>query len=337
MNSVAIIILNWNGIEDTLTCIDSLLLQTYKDFRIVVVDNGSDKASLTALKKLQQQYKEGVEVIYNSKNLGFTGGVNTGIKWAIENEFEYIALFNNDAVADKGWLAALVSAIEPKAIAIATGQLLHIDGQTIDSTGELYSNWGLPFSRNRNEPTVSAPTEKDFVFGATGGATLYRTTLFHEIGVFDDAFFAYYEDADLNFRSQLAGRRAIYTPEAIAYHKQGATSKKLPGFTIYQNFKNTPLVLLKNVPTGIFVAVSARFYLIYILSFWKAVVKGNGFPALKGVIASFILGFGALKKRQQIQKSKKVSTEYIKSILYADLPPEQTGMRRLRRIVTGRV
>jgi len=334
MNRVAIVVLNWNGISDTLACLDSLLSQTYKDFHLVVVDNGSVDNSKELLDKYQLSHRGMVDVIYNPTNFGFAGGVNTGIEWALNEDFEYVVLFNNDAVADKKWLASLVKAVNKKGAGMATGLLLHEDGKTIDSTGDWFSKWGLAFPRNRGDDASKAPKAGE-VFGTTGGATLYKIALFKDIGLFDEDFFAYYEDADISFRAQLAGWKVVYTPGAVAYHKQGATSSKIPGFTIYQTFKNLPLLFIKNVPRQLLFTVGVRFYLAYWLILLNAIVKGNGNPALKGAWMSFVLGFKKIGERWQIQKHKRVSVDYIKSILWNDLPPDQTGIRKFRKFFTG--
>lgn len=335
MNRVAIVVLNWNGITDTLTCLDSLLEQTYKDFRVVVVDNGSKDNSKELLDRYQAGHADKVDVIYNPVNFGFAGGVNTGIEWALNEGFDYVALFNNDATADKNWLKSLVEAAGDKKIGISTGLLLHEDGKTIDSTGDWFSKWGLAFPRNRGDG-VDKAQKAGRVFSGTGGASLYKTALFKDIGLFDEDFFAYYEDVDVSFRAQLTGWKVVYTPKAIAYHKQGASSKKIPGFTVYQAFKNLPLLFIKNVPRGLLLSIGVRFYLAYFLILVNAIAKGNGGPALKGAWMSFVLGFKKLGERRQIQKNKRVSSDYIKSILWDDLPPDQTGIRKFRKIFTGK-
>jgi GT2 family glycosyltransferase len=329
MNRVAIVVLNWNGIEDTLQCLQSLKSQTYPDFKIIVVDNGSIDNSKELLEKYKIESDNSIEIIYNSKNRGFAGGVNTGISWALTNDFTYVALFNNDAIADINWLKILVDGVQPEEIGISTGLLLHRDGKTIDSSGDWLSSWGLPFPRSRGNSRDKAP-ESSFVFGASGGASLYKLSMIKRIGLFDEDFFAYYEDADFSFRAQLAGWKVIYSPRAIAYHKQGATSNKIPGFAIYQTFKNLPLLFIKDIPNGLRLKVGIKFYFAYFLILFNAIAKGNGRPALKGAWMSFILGFKKLKERKEIQKNKKVSNQYIESIFWNDLPPDQTGIRKLR-------
>jgi len=331
---VCVVVLNWNGIKDTEKCLDSLLGQSYEDYEILVVDNGSRDKSLNILLDLERKHPS-LRVITNEFNKGFAGGVNTGINYGIKHGFDAIALFNNDAVADEQWLKELVKQLHSDR-SIITGLLLNAEGSKIDSTAEVYSSWGMPFSINRGAPADQSPPPS-YVFGATGGASLYRTTLFKEIGLFDESFFAYYEDVDISFRTQLAGHKVYFTNKAIAYHKQGATSSKIPGFTVYQTFKNIPLLYIKDVPTGLLLPIGIRLWLLYLLIFANAIKNGSGFPALKGWLASiwyfwtksFWLRFG-------IQSSRKVSTKYINSMITHDLSPDQTGMRKFRKLFTGK-
>ncbi|HEY8992733.1 MAG TPA: hypothetical protein VIM37_02675, partial [Candidatus Microsaccharimonas sp.] len=199
-----------------------------------------------------------------------------------------------------------------------------------------YSTWGMPFPRNRGNEADEAPAS-GYVFSGSGGASLYKTALFKEIGLFDESFFAYYEDVDVSFRTQLAGHKVYFTNKAIAYHKQGATSKKIPGFTIYQTFKNIPLLYTKDVPAGLLLPIGIRLFLLYVLIFGNAIKNGSGAYALKGWLAS--IGYfwtSAIWLRRTIQKRRKVSTSYISSIIVHDLPPEQTGLRRFRQFFTGK-
>ena len=335
MTRVLIVVLNWNGADDTVDCINSLQKQSFKDFQILIVDNGSKQKDYKKLSLLKE--KSNITLLRNEKNLGFAGGVNTGISYAIRNNYEFVCLFNNDATADKDWLNNLVKGFDKnESISAVTGLLLHEDGKTIDSTGDYYSIWGMPFPRSRNEPTPNAP-ESGYVFSASGGATLYKTNLFKEIGLFDESFFAYYEDVDISFRTQLTGHKIYYTNDALAYHKQGATSGKIPGFTVYQTFKNLPLLYIKNVPTSLLFPIGIRLFVLYWLFFGNAIKHGSGTPAAKGWLASiWYFWTKALWNRFYIQSHKTVSTNYIKSLIFHDLPPDQTGMRKLRKKLTGK-
>lgn len=336
MTSVLIIVLNWNGIEDTEKCITTLLKQGYENYKILIVDNGSKDDSKQRIHTLVNQHPDKLTALFNPVNKGFAGGVNTGITYGLKNNFDAIVLFNNDAIADKKWLSTLVNASNTNDASITTGLLLHADGKTIDSTGDFYSTWGIAFPRQRGALTETAP-DSGFVFGASGGSSLYKSSLFKDIGLFDETFFAYYEDADISFRAQLAGHKVYYTKDAVAYHKQGATSNKIPGFTVYQTFKNLPLLFWKNVPTKLLISVGSRFLILYLLIFGNAIKNGSGLSALKGIFASIgHFWTNTIWKRVRIQKAKQVSAEYVQSILYHDLPPEQTGMRRFRKLFTGK-
>lgn len=336
MNRVAIIIVNFKGIEDTKRCLESLEKQTFKNFLVIAVENGSGEASVKGFKGFEKTYGKKLQTLYNQENLGFTGGVNTGIRWALEHNFDGIALFNNDAVAEPTWLEELVKAYKEQKAGITTGLLLHEHGDTIDSTGDWYSSWGLPFPRNRGDEAEKAPGA-EFVFSGSGGGSLYDPAMLREIGLFDETLFAYYEDIDLSFRAQLAGWKVYYTPKAVAYHKQGATSKRMPGgFTVLQTFKNLPIVFLKNIPKELFFSVGIRFYVAYFLMLGNAIKNGNGKAGLKGWLHTILLTPHALRQRRDIQKNRKVPLAYIKSMLWPDLPPDQTGIRRLRKLFTGK-
>ena len=336
MDSVAVVVINFKGIEDTIECIASLSRQSYTNLTIIAVENGSHDGSVEKFKELEKKYGDKIVTLYNDKNLGFDGGANTGIRWALENNCEYVALLNNDAVADKDWVRNLVGAAEKHKSGLTTGLLLREDGRTIDSSGDWYAKWGLGFPRNRGDKTEDAP-KGGFVFGASGGATLFSIPMLREIGIFDEDFFAYYEDNDISFRAQLAGWTVYYEPSAIAYHKLMQTSGRMrSGFATYQTFKNLPLVFIKNVPLGLLFPVGIRFYTAYWLMVGHAIVKGSGLAALQGVVMAIVLSIKKLPTRWRIQHNKKVSTEYIEKLLWDDLPPDQTGLRKLRKVFTGK-
>ena len=332
MNSLAIIVLNWNGADDTLNCVESLQQQTLRP-EIIIVDNNSSDDSVERFEDhIKSQKKDAPILIKNSQNLGFAGGINTGLVYAKEHNFEYIGVLNPDAIADKKWCRALVDELSTHLdCGIATGIMQRRDGKTLDTTGDFYTTWGLPGPRNRDEPIKNAPSKPGEVFGATGGGAIYRAAIFDDIDMFDEDFFMYYEDVDLSFRAQLAGWKVRFTPEAIAYHKVGASSKKVPGLAVYNTFKNLPLVFIKNVPRQLFWYIGIRFFITYWLIFASAVRRGNGWPAFKGILASIIRKPAAYHKRWSIQKNRKVSVDYIRSIIHSGPLPNQTGLLKFRK------
>ena len=337
MNSLAIIVLNWNGADDALNCVESLQQQTLRP-EIIIVDNNSSDDSVERFEDHVKSQKKDVPIlIKNSQNLGFAGGINTGLVHARKQGFEYIGVLNPDAIADKHWLKSLYTELTSHPSAgIATGLLLRRDGNTIDTSGDFYTTWGLPGPRNRDEPTVNAPNQPGEIFGATGGGALYRTAMLNDIGLFDEDFFMYYEDVDLSFRAQLAGWKVRYTPKAIAYHKVGASSQKVPGLAVFNTFKNLPLVLIKNVPGRLFWTIGARFFLTYWLIFASAIRHGNGCPAFRGIFASLIRQPRAWVHRVKIQRNRKVSIKYIRSIIHDGPLSNQTGLLKFRKFFTGK-
>lgn len=324
---IAIIVPNWNGEKSINSCLESLINQDGSlDYKIIVVENGSTDKSADIINNFQE-----VVLLKQTKNLGFAGGVNKGIEYAIENGFDYVALFNNDAVAEKKWLLNLVAKIkQDNKIGIVTSKIVDSKNKFIDSTGDFLTIWGLPYPRGRGEKITLKYDNENKVFSGSGGASIYRLKMLKEIGLFDRAFFAYYEDVDLSFRAQLAGWKVFYEPRALVYHQIGATSSKIKGFTTYQTMKNLPLLLWKNVPSRLLIKMLPRFTLAYIGFVVSAYQRKQLKFALKGLFVSFLFIFPKSYSRYKIFKNRKVSVEYINSILIYDLPPNATKLRTLR-------
>lgn len=324
--NVAVVVPNWNGADSLAACLDSLLAQSVPA-RVIVVENGSTDGSI----KLLEKYP-GVEVISHDTNKGFAGGVNAGFRQAIEDGLKYVATLNNDAVADKDWLKNLLAVLDKNPqVGIVTSKLLTADGKRLDSTGDYLSVWGLPYPRGRGESDIDKYDIDTDIFGASGGASLYRVKTLEEVGLFDEDFFAYYEDVDLSFRAQLAGWKVRYQPAAIAYHQIGATSSKIKGFATYQTMKNQQVLLYKNLPKAQRGIIWRRFTLAHTLFLLRAVSRGQGWPAIKGDVRGSWLILKKHGERKRIQAAKKVSDEYIWSMLVHDLPPNAHALRKLRR------
>jgi GT2 family glycosyltransferase len=323
--NLSVVIPNWNGLEDLPACLDSLLAQTQKH-RIIVVDNGSKDGSLEFL---QQNYPQ-IELIVHQKNKGFAGGVNAGIRKVIADGDDFVALLNNDAIADKDWLKNLANDLAANEdTGIATCKFMSFDKTHLDSTGDLYTSWGLPYPRGRGEPVTDKYDDRVQVFGASGGASLYRVGMLKEIGLFDEDFFAYYEDVDISFRAQLAGWKIRYVPEALAYHKIGATSSKIAGFTTYQTLKNLPWILLKNAPASVFWRVLPRFLFAYTAFSISAAWRGNALAALRGYLVMLLYLPKKFLQRLVIQHHRKVPAKYIWDSMTHELPPNARKLRTL--------
>jgi GT2 family glycosyltransferase len=326
MHKVVVVIPNWNGELGLKRCIDSLVAQT-QAAHIIMVDNGSTDGSYWFVEKNYPQ----VEIIRHTKNKGYAGGVNPGFKRAMEENAWYVAPFNNDAVADPEWLENLVKFLDTNPnYGIATPKVASSDGKHLDSTGDYYTNWGLPYPRGRGETDIRKYDSQTEIFGGSGAASLYRVSMLREIGLLDEDFFAYYEDVDISFRAQLAGWKVAYVPQSIVYHELNTTGKRIKGFFTYQTVKNYPWLLIKNVPASLLPRVFPRFALAQLLFVGRAFQRGHGWYAVKAVAVSTWYTPKKLMERFEIQSNRKVSSDYIWSIMTHDLPPNAEKLRKLR-------
>jgi GT2 family glycosyltransferase len=314
---IAVVIPNWNGADLIANCLQSLEAQTLKA-DVIVVDNGSYDDSVIII---EERFPE-VTLIELHKNTGFAGGVNAGIRYAQENGYDAVALFNNDAVADKNWLKELATVLEDNTdVGIATCKLMRSDKKHFDSTGDFYTTWGTSFPRGRNHVAGKHYTDPEYVFGASGGASLYRITTLNDIGLFDERFFAYYEDVDLSFRAQLAGWKIYYQPKSVAYHLVGATSSKMGGFARYHSIKNFYILYTKNMPSVLYWFHLPTFLLQGLRTFVRSVLDMQLHIWLKAYGQFLIYLPSILIDRFKIQRRRKVSLDYIEKQLHVGRAP----------------
>jgi GT2 family glycosyltransferase len=325
-----VVVPNWNGKDIIKPCLESLTRQSMP-LTIVVVDNGSTDGSADFIR---DKFPE-VQLLINDKNKGFAGGVNTGLRFAIENKFKYAALLNSDAVVEEDWAVRLCRTLDKNIRAgIVTSKIIDKSAETLDSTGEFYSTWGLAFPRGRGETDQGQYDDQKAIFGASGGASLYRVKMLEQIGLFDEDFFLYYEDVDISFRAQLAGWKILFEPSAITYHAIGATSSRVAGLTTYHTLKNLPLLFWKNVPSGLLLKAFPRFVVAYFAIYFSALARGQFGPATKGLLLSILLWPKKLVQRYKIQSSRKVTASDIDSMLVHDLPPEAHKLRAVRKYLS---
>ena len=312
---VSIIIPNWNGIHHLTGCLNALRAQTYSHTEVIIVDNGSTDGSQAFV---AEQYPE-VRLLALEHNLGLTGGNNIGFEAA---RGEILISLNNDTEAHPCFVEALATALveHPKAGMAAAKMLLFDRRDHIHSAGDGYGRDGIPFNRGvwqRDEGQFDVP---GWIFGGCGGAVAYRSTMLDDIGVFDESFFMYCEDVDLNWRAQLAGWKCWYTPQAVVYHKLSATGGG--PIASYHTGRNTLWVMAKNLPGPLLRKYWARILRAQWAIARDALGAWRGEAArarLRGQLAGFVRLPGRLGQRRAIQASRRVSYEYIESLL-ADPP-----------------
>jgi GT2 family glycosyltransferase len=319
-DSVTVVIPTWNGKHLLDDCLRSLQTQTQEIAEIIVVDNGSHDGTAEYLEETWPN----VTVICNPRNLGFAGGVNIGIRAA---KTPFVALLNNDAVADQHWIEMLMKRIssEPKT-GIVTSKMRRSGNVTrplFDSTGDFYYSCGRAWPRGRDEQDTGQYDNPEEVFGASGGASLYRKEMLDQIGLFDERFFAYYEDIDISFRARLAGWSVWYEPKAIVVHEVGATSGGgLSAFSRYHSVKNFWFTFLKNMPTRLFWKY-LPFYLFLQLVFLASSMRQPRLLSahLRGICDAIFFTIPVLVNRIRIQHVSTLSSVEVDRLLMHGLPP----------------
>lgn len=309
--TVTVVIPTYNGAHLLRPCLDALAQQTRRPEQTIVVDDGSTDDTPAMLRARYPW----VEVVSYACNRGFVHAVNTGIAAA---QGELVVLLNNDTEAEPAWLAELVAPLErDETIGFCASKLLLFDRRDhLHSAGDGYTVGGVPVNRGvwtRDDGRFDRPA---LVFGACAGAAAYRRRLLQELGGFDPWLVQYLEDTDLNWRAQLRGYRCQFVPSARIYHRVSATGGGIrPSYYCGRNF---PLVLVSNVPWPI------------IRRHWRAVLRQQSAALLEAArhvrepaARARLRGFGAgllqlpaaFWRRARIQRSRRVSLDYVESLL----------------------
>jgi GT2 family glycosyltransferase len=247
--SVSVVVLNWNGLTDTLACVHSLRALRYPA-HIVIVDNASTDGSVEALRN--QAPDHGIDLLECDQNLGYAGGNNVGIRYALDQGADFILVLNNDTIVDPTLLDELLGAAgrypeagcfgpwifymhDPERLWYTRSEWASADGAfTAPGKGRLAAE--LPL----------APTSTEYVCGA---ALFFRAEVARKVGLFDERFFLVYEDSDWGFRARRAGFECMAVPSARVWHKVGTSfgSESSPLRT-YFSVRNKLLWAEKNVP-----------------------------------------------------------------------------------------
>lgn len=242
---LSVVLVNWNSREDLAACLDSLRAQTHRELEIILVDNGSTDGSVELVR---ERYPE-VVLLAETENLGFAEGSNRGIARATG---EWIALLNNDAVADARWAEAMVAAAEaaPSRCGMLQSVMFFLDRpDTFNSLGLFLTRSGGAIDRGEHEPRREVADEE--IFCPTGGAAAYRRAMLDDVrlptGWLDREYFMYSEDFDLGWRAQLAGWTGRLVSAAVVFHKfHGSTVRRGRPWFVEMTRINRLRTLLKN-------------------------------------------------------------------------------------------
>jgi len=300
---VAIIIPNYNGRDFLRACLSSLQQQDYPDFTITVVDNASSDGSADLLRR---EYPE-VRLIENSRNTGFAGGCNSGLRRELKGDADHFVLLNSDTRAAPAWLAELVEAVAgDSAIGIAQS-MIHLADQPgiINTAGNEAHYLGFGYCGHyleKDEGQFAGVTDIPF---ASGTAMLVRREVFDDIGLMDEELFLYQEDLDLSWRARLAGWRVVLAPKSLVGHSYSFSRNKMK---FYYLERNRHVVCLKNY--------SARTLLVLLPAMIGAEAAMTGYSLLGGWLGQKLKGYlyllryaDSIRRRRAASQGKRVVSD----------------------------
>lgn len=313
MSKVTVVIPNFNGKKYLIPCLESLIKQSFRDFTVVIVDNGSTDGSMELLSSWMTE-KGSVEEARDADttcvpkirclslghNTGFSHAVNVGIQ---EAKGEYVFLLNNDTQAEKDSLRRLVRFMDSHPGAFSAGAKMTVmsDPKRIDGCGDYYNALGYAFSAGKGKRADRYTREKK-IFSACAGAAMYRVSALQETGLFDENHFAYLEDVDIGYRAKIKGFSNYIVPSAVVLHAGSAVSgSRHNAFKVslasknsmYLIYKNQPLLQqLINLPL---VAAGCTLKLIFFSR------KGLGGVYAKGIGKGIVFCFSKEARRQKVR------------------------------------
>jgi GT2 family glycosyltransferase len=259
---VAIIILNWNGLEDTIECLESLAKVTYPNYEVVLVDNGSKGNDVRILR---EKFGDYIYMIVNDKNYGFAEGTNIGMRHVMKSSCpDYVLLLNNDVVVDPNFLTELVQVAESNSQTGIVGAKVYFyaEPNKIQSAGGRINWWAgetpligcLQIDRGQFDETK----EVDWVMG---GALLIRCETIEEIGLLYAGYFGYFEETEWCAKAKKAGYKVIYTPRARLWHKREPAVDRIDGFRLYYMTRNRFLFMKRNATRVQSISFFVQFFL----------------------------------------------------------------------------
>ncbi len=313
METVAVIIPNYNGQKYLSDCLKSLRKQSFQDFKVIMVDNGSSDGSISVVKR---DFPE-VQIIGLSENTGFANAVNVGIK---ETGAKYVFLLNNDTVCEEGVLDALVKVLDKKkSVFSVQAKMLQIkEPHLIDDAGDYYCALGWAFAPSKDKDN-SRYSRRINVTSACAGAAMYRREVFEEIGYFDEAHFCYLEDVDVGYRARLYGYDNVMEPGAIVYHVgSGSSGSRHNAFKVELTAANNLYFIYKNM-NALQVIINLPLFLAgVIIKHVFYVRKGLGKAHLRGLSKGISKIFTNSDKRVRFGGRQIVNSLWLQLELWAN-------------------
>jgi GT2 family glycosyltransferase len=314
---ISVIILNWNGRPFLEKCIQSVLKQTYPNLEIIVVDNASTDDSL----KWLSSFSDRIKVISNSKNLGYGGGNNQGIK---ESKGNYLLILNNDTELERECIEKLWRAMQkdPR-VGVTTPKILLSHKRNLIDAAGLTIYWdGLSIGRGHLESEEAYSIDEEVFFGS-GCASLFKKEMLEDIGLFDEDFFAYADDTDLGWRARQAGWKSLFVSKALVFHNHSGKFGNLLTYKAFLLERNRIWVALKNFSLPLLILLPFSSLIRYLYQALALIFRKKGsfsvssglsilsiiFILVKAYLSAFWGLPKTLKKRKEIKKIRKVSNK----------------------------
>lgn len=304
---VSVIIINWNGGEVFKDCLKSLSKIDYKNWELIVVDNGSTDGSDKLVES--GEWRVGSKLIHNNKNAGFAKANNQGIEFT---KGKYILLLNNDTKVEPDFLSKLVGRMEnDNSLGVIQPKIFLMDKKGyLDNAGSFLTwigfldHWGF-----MQKDGLEFNQEKE-IFSAKGACMLIRKKIIDKVGLFDEDFFSYFEESDFCWRVHLLGYKVIFYPQARIYHKVGFTIKRLNVLDInFHYYKNRVCSLIKNLDgKNLFIILPLHLVISFGISgiFLLMMQPRNALMVISSLFWNLCNLSQTLKKRKIIQKMRLV-------------------------------
>ena len=326
---VSVVVVTWNRRSLLEECLRSLATQLGVTFEVIVVDNGSTDGSAEAVTSLARDLDLRFVLIRNQLNKGYCEANNQGIAAA---RGEWVALLNNDAVAQPDWLVNLYSAVKNRReFGMAASKILVFDDpRKIDKAGHLIFPDGQNRGRGSGQLDTGQFDREEEILWPDGCAAIYRKSMLDEIGGFDEDLFAYGDDAELGMRARIAGWKCLYVPGSVVWHHRASTFGVLSTRRLVLIERNRLLLALKHFPLKLLCLNWAYFLLRIGAGVWAA-VRGKGevgrWPGAKGKLQvawcilsaqfqALLMAPRTVRKRRAIRSLRRLSSAEITGMIF---------------------
>jgi N-acetylglucosaminyl-diphospho-decaprenol L-rhamnosyltransferase len=306
MTKISVVLVTYNSDATLAKCLTHLEQQTYRDFEVLIVDNGGT----SRLDELASQLSVPTRILRPGKNLGFAGGMNFAAR-AVGDDTQWLAMLNADAYAGAHWLENFLRATQlyPHCAMFASLQRMANNPKLSDGLGIAYHAGGLAWRIARGWP-LPEQIEDNEVFAPCGAAGFFRMDRWHAIGGMDDDFFCFYEETDIAFRLRLQGDYCLMLAHSAVMHVGGASTTDAPekasDFVVYHSTRNMVWCFIKNMP-GILLPLLLPLHIAVSLTQGaRMAMRGHGGAVWRGWRDAWRGIKPILAKRKVIQANRKI-------------------------------